>query len=137
MIEDLLSLRVPPRTHVTFSCPSGLEYELVGPMGATCSSTGQWQPDTSSVECKGLCSLMYVYSCTTLIQYIQPTVEDLLLLPMCNCVTTQPWREQQSCFNVTKDTTQIQLTLDCVKTMVDGRPILLTIFVIVVSINSD
>ena len=132
MIEDLLSPRVPPSTHVTFSCPPRLEYELIGPMGATCSSTGQWQPDTSSVECKGLCSLMYVFSCTK--KLIQPAVEDPLLLPMCNCITTQLWREQQSCSYVKKDMSQIQLTLECAKTMVDGHPALLTIFVIVVSI---
>ena len=45
---------------ISFSCPPGLS--LIGPNFATCTETGEWEPDLSSLVCnnsKGLDSYVY------------------------------------------------------------------------------
>ena len=38
-------------TNITFSCPPGMV--LTGPTTATCTGTGEWEPDPTEVQCKG------------------------------------------------------------------------------------
>ena len=39
-------------TTVTFECPP--RYGLIGPNGTTCMRNGEWKPDPSEVECRGI-----------------------------------------------------------------------------------
>ena len=51
----ILGYKIPAGegTVVSFSCLD-LKLALIGPNSSTCMGNGQWKPDPSKVECKGI-----------------------------------------------------------------------------------
>ena len=58
--EGLTTPRVAEDTTVTFQCQCTRQYTLIGPTTAVCQENGQWEPDTSGVQCIGQLALTYL-----------------------------------------------------------------------------